>query len=114
MRANRREMIGGGIAAALVPAAASAVTAAPQTMGAGRALKVPPPARFTPDWESLTAGYSVPDWFRDAKFGMWAHWTAQCVPEAGDWYARDMYLPGSRAYDHHLKHYGHPADVGFM
>ena len=33
---------------------------------------------------------------------------------SGDWYARDMYLPGSRAYEHHLKHYGHPADVGFM
>ncbi|WP_294271058.1 alpha-L-fucosidase [uncultured Sphingomonas sp.] len=115
MKANRREMIGGAIAAAaLAPAAASAVTTARQAPGVGRALKVPAPARFTPDWESLTTGYSVPDWFRDAKFGMWAHWTAQCVPEAGDWYARDMYLPGSRAYEHHLKHYGHPADVGFM
>ena len=115
MKANRREMIGGAIAAAaLAPAAASAVPTAPQAMGAGRALKVPPPSRFTPDWASLTAGYSVPDWFRDAKFGMWAHWTAQCVPEQGDWYAREMYLPGSRAYNHHLKTYGHPADVGFM
>jgi alpha-L-fucosidase len=115
MKANRREMIGGAIAAAaLAPAAASAVPTAPQAMGAGRALKVPPPSRFTPDWASLTAGYSVPDWFRDAKFGMWAHWTAQCVPEQGDWYAREMYLPGSRAYSHHLKTYGHPADVGFM
>ncbi|WP_230482279.1 alpha-L-fucosidase [Sphingomonas sp. Leaf21] len=114
MKATRREMIGGTVAAtALAPAVAVAATA-PQQMGAGRALKVPPPARFTPDWESLTAGYSAPDWFRDAKFGMWAHWTAQCVPEAGDWYARNMYLPGNRAYDHHLKHYGHPADVGFM
>ncbi|WP_294245378.1 alpha-L-fucosidase [uncultured Sphingomonas sp.] len=115
MKANRREMIGGAIAAAaLAPAAASAVPTVPQAMGAGRALKVPPPSRFTPDWASLTAGYSVPDWFRDAKFGMWAHWTAQCVPEQGDWYAREMYLPGSRAYNHHLKTYGHPADVGFM
>lgn len=115
METTRRAMIGGGVAAAaLAPAAVSAVTTAPTPMGAGRALKVPPPARFTPDWASLTAGYSVPDWFRDAKFGIWAHWTAQCVPEAGDWYAREMYLPGSRAYAHHLKHYGHPADVGFM
>ncbi|MEP9400852.1 alpha-L-fucosidase [Sphingomonas silueang] len=115
MRTNRREVIGGGMAAAaLAPAAARAVATLPTPNGAGRALKVPPPARFTPDWASLTAGYSVPDWFRDAKFGMWAHWTAQCVPEAGDWYARDMYLPGTRAYKHHLKTYGHPADRGFM
>ncbi|MBB3881018.1 alpha-L-fucosidase [Sphingomonas pseudosanguinis] len=115
MKTTRRAMIGGGVAAAaLAPAAVSAVTTAPTPTGAGRALKVPPPARFTPDWASLTAGYSVPDWFRDAKFGIWAHWTAQCVPEAGDWYAREMYLPGSRAYNHHLQHYGHPADVGFM
>lgn len=115
MTANRREMIGGAIAAAaLAPAAASAVTTARQATGAGRALKVPAPARFTPDWESLTSGYSVPDWFRDAKFGMWAHWTAQCVPEEGDWYARNMYIPGTRAYKHHVKKYGHPADVGFM
>lgn len=115
MKATRREMIGGSLAAAaMAPAAVSAVPTQPTPMGAGRALKVPPPARFTPDWASLTSGYSAPDWFRDAKFGIWAHWTAQCVPEAGDWYARDMYLPGSRAYAHHLKTYGHPADRGFM
>ncbi|WP_332837879.1 alpha-L-fucosidase [Sphingomonas sp. MA1305] len=57
---------------------------------------------------------SAPDWFRDAKFGIWAHWSAQCVPEAGDWYAREMYLQGTRAYRHHLDHYGHPSQVGFM
>lgn len=109
MTTTRREMLGGTVAAALAP-----VATLPTPPGAGRADRVPPPARFTPDWASLTAGYSVPDWFRDAKFGIWAHWTAQCVPEAGDWYARDMYLQGSRAYTHHLQHYGHPADTGFM
>jgi alpha-L-fucosidase len=69
---------------------------------------------FKPTWDSLNAGYRTPDWFRDAKFGLWAHWGAQCVPEAGDWYARGMYQPGQRAYDHHLKTYGHPADTGFL
>lgn len=69
---------------------------------------------FTADWQSLIAGYQAPDWFRDAKFGIWAHWSAQCVPEQGDWYARRMYLQGEHAYDHHLKTYGHPADSGFM
>jgi hypothetical protein len=46
------------------------------------------PGPFQPTWESLVANYKTPEWFRDAKFGMWAHWTAQCVPEQGDWYAR--------------------------
>jgi alpha-L-fucosidase len=69
---------------------------------------------FRPSWESLTAGYRAPEWFRDAKFGIWAHWSAQCVPESGDWYARDMYLQGSRAYKHHLANYGHPSETGFL
>jgi alpha-L-fucosidase len=72
------------------------------------------PGPFKPDWASLVAQYNAPDWFRDAKFGIWAHWSAQCVPEAGDWYARNMYLQGQQQYDHHLKTYGHPADNGFM
>jgi alpha-L-fucosidase len=72
------------------------------------------PGPFRPEWGSLVAQYQAPDWFRDAKFGIWAHWSAQCVPEAGDWYARNMYLQGERQYDHHLKNYGHPADNGFM
>jgi alpha-L-fucosidase len=72
------------------------------------------PGPFKPDWESLKTQYRAPDWFRDAKFGIWAHWSAQCVPEAGDWYARNMYLQGEKQYDHHLQHYGHPADNGFM
>lgn len=32
--------------------------------------------KYTPTWESLSR-YEVPDWFRDAKFGMWAHWGPQ-------------------------------------
>jgi alpha-L-fucosidase len=44
---------------------------------------------------------------------MWAHWTAQCVPEQGDWYARNMYIQGERAYKYHVKTYGHPSKVGF-
>ncbi|WP_241557200.1 alpha-L-fucosidase [Croceibacterium ferulae] len=66
------------------------------------------------NWSSLTAGYRTPEWFRDAKFGIWAHWSAQCVPEAGDWYGRLMYQQGHPMYDHHLATYGHPADTGFM
>ena len=61
------------------------------------------PGPFQPTWESLKAGYKTPEWFRDAKFGIWTHWTAQCVPEQGDWYARRMYLQGDKDYDHHLE-----------
>lgn len=49
---------------------------------------------YQPTWESL-AQYEAPEWFRDAKFGIWAHWGPQCEPEAGDWYARHMYSPGT-------------------
>lgn len=67
---------------------------------------------FQPTWESLET-YQVPDWFKNAKFGMWAHWGPQCVPEAGDWYARGMYQEGSYQYKYHLEHYGHPSKFGF-
>ena len=69
---------------------------------------------FRPSWDSFLTGYQAPDWFRDAKFGIWAHWSAQCVPEQGDWYARNMYIQGHAQYRHHLSNYGHPADAGFM
>jgi alpha-L-fucosidase len=68
---------------------------------------------FQPTWESLKS-YQAPEWFRDAKFGIWAHWTAQCIPEDGDWYARNMYIQGDAQYNHHLSHYGHPSKTGFM
>ena len=71
-------------------------------------------APFSPSWDSLVTGYKAPEWFRDAKFGIWAHWSAQCVPEQGDWYARRMYLQGDTSYQHHLATYGHPADTGFI
>ena len=57
--------------------------------------------------------YHVPNWFRDAKFGIWAHWGPQSAAEAGDWYARNMYIQGERQYDYHVKTYGHPSKFGF-
>jgi alpha-L-fucosidase len=77
-------------------------------------LELAPQPAALANWSSLASVYRVPDWFRDAKFGIWAHWSAQCVPEAGDWYGRLMYLQGHPMYEHHLRRYGHPADVGFM
>jgi alpha-L-fucosidase len=86
--------------------------------GLSSPLWLPPPSAagtgaFQPQWKSLTQ-YEVPAWFRDAKFGIWAHWGAQCVPEQGDWYARLMYQQGEPAYEYHLRHYGHPSRFGFM
>ncbi len=57
--------------------------------------------------------YRVPEWFRNAKFGIWAHWGPQSSVEAGDWYARNMYIQGERQYKYHLAHYGHPSKFGF-
>ncbi len=57
--------------------------------------------------------YHVPEWYRDAKFGIWAHWGPQSAAEAGDWYARNMYIQGNRQYEYHVKTYGHPSKFGF-
>ncbi len=67
---------------------------------------------FAPTVESLRQ-YQTPEWFRDAKFGIWAHWGPQAVPRQGDWYARQMYLQGHPQYEHHLKTYGHPSKHGY-
>jgi alpha-L-fucosidase len=71
-----------------------------------------PDGPFLPFWDSLKS-YRTPDWFRDAKLGIWAHWTPQCVPEQGDWYARNMYIQGMKQYDYHVKTYGHPSQFGY-
>ncbi|WP_153798596.1 alpha-L-fucosidase [Foetidibacter luteolus] len=77
-------------------------------------LKIEPAADgpFKPEWQSLKQ-YKTPQWFADAKFGIWAHWGAQCQPEHGDWYARGMYEEGSDHYKYHVEKYGHPSKFGF-
>ena len=104
MRIGRRQFLISSVAAA---------SAAP--------LRAQTPGPFEPTWESLARGYRAPDWFRDAKFGIWAHWGPQCQPEWGDWYARLMYVQGRQPwqqgetpYEHHLEHYGHPSRTGFI
>src|SRR6476661_8016372 len=92
---NRRDAV--KVLAGAIPAAALAAKA----------------AKFEPTFESLKQ-YRCPEWFRDAKFGIWAHWGPQCVPEVGDWYGRLMYVQGHPAYDHHVRTYGHPSETGFI
>jgi alpha-L-fucosidase len=70
------------------------------------------PGHFKPTEESLKQ-YQYPEWFRDAKFGIWAHWGPQAVPLQGDWYAREMYREGGNDYKYHTEHYGHPSEFGY-
>ena len=71
-----------------------------------------PPGLFAASRESMKS-YVVPEWYRDAKFGIFAHWGPQSAAEYGDWYARRMYIEGEAQYKHHLEHYGHPSKTGF-
>jgi alpha-L-fucosidase len=69
--------------------------------------------RFRPDWSSLSQ-YQVPDWYRDAKFGIFIHWGVYSVPAFGsEWYPRDMYLTGSKENEHQLSLYGPLTKFGY-
>lgn len=76
----------------------------------GNAIKME--KKFQGTFESLYQ-YAAPEWFRDAKFGIWSHWGPQSVPMFGDWYARNMYIEGSQQYNYHIRHYGHPSEFGY-
>ncbi len=67
---------------------------------------------YQPTWDSLLQ-YECPEWYRDAKFGIWNHWSPQCVPEDGDWYARNMYMQGSDQNKFQVAHYGPPSRLGY-
>jgi alpha-L-fucosidase len=69
--------------------------------------------RFRPDWESLRK-YEVPEWYKDAKFGIFIHWGAYAVPAFGnEWYPRNMYRQGSEEYKHHIATYGPQDKFGY-
>ena len=72
-------------------------------------------------WDELAAQYRCPQWFSEAKFGLWAHWGVQSVPKyGGGWVAKHLYMPdvgretwGRNAYAYHCKTYGHPSEFGY-
>ena len=68
--------------------------------------------QYEPTWQSLEQ-HKTPEWFRNAKFGIWAHWGAQCVEGSGDWMAREMYMEGNYKYNFHREHYGYPSEFGY-
>ncbi len=68
---------------------------------------------FRPDWDSL-AGFEAPEWYRDAKFGIFIHWGAYSVPAfANEWYPRNMYNKGTREFKHHVETYGPQSEFGY-
>ena len=68
---------------------------------------------FRADWESLRK-YDVPEWYKDAKFGIFIHWGVYSVPAFGnEWYPRNMYQTWSREYKHHVATYGPPDKFGY-
>jgi alpha-L-fucosidase len=100
-------------ALALSVTSAFVITAQAQQPKPAVQLELPvAPGPFQPSYQSLS-NYHCPDWFRDAKFGIWAHWGPQAVPMDGDWYARGMYEEGNGHYKHHLANYGHPSTNGY-
>ena len=67
---------------------------------------------FQPTWDSLEQ-YECPEWYRDAKFGIWNHWSPQCVPEDGDWFGRNIYVDDQAQHRYFVEHYGHPSRFGY-
>lgn len=68
---------------------------------------------YSASWESLSK-YRVPEWYKDAKFGIFIHWGVYCVPAYGsEWYSRNMYIKDSDEYKHHIKTYGEHKKFGY-
>ncbi len=68
---------------------------------------------FSDDWDSL-GNYQVPEWYRNAKFGIFIHWGVYSVPAFGnEWYPRHMYIQGSPEFEHHIETYGNHKDFGY-
>jgi len=114
-RLSRRQFVQTGAAAA------TAFAMAPRFVLGEAGLAVQD--KFEPSWDSLKQ-YECPQWFRDAKFGIWACMGPQSVPEFTDWYARFMYNPQGEfngwqaskiphVYNYHVKKYGHPSVFGY-
>ena len=69
--------------------------------------------KFEAIWESLQQ-YTIPQWYQNAKFGIFIHWGVYAVPAFGnEWYPRNMYLAGSPEFEHHRQTYGPHAQFGY-
>ena len=93
-----------GVAAILSAAAVGAET--DRAVGQGK-------KHYEPTWESLAQHGTAPGWYEDAVFGIYFHWGIYSVPGKESRYMQQMYIPGSKLYEHHRKTYGDPADFGY-
>ncbi len=70
-------------------------------------------APYQASWESLK-NYKIPDWYQDAKFGIFIHWGVYSVPAFdSEWYPRNMYMEGSKAFQHQQENYGPQSKAGY-
>ncbi len=82
-------------------------------MGATSAYGTEVPMNYEPTWDSLKQ-YTVPDWYQDAKFGIFIHWGVYSVPAFGnEWYPRNMYCEGSPEFKHHVEAHGPQSTFGY-
>ena len=110
MRITRRSTLGMlGSAAPLLALGGTATASRAQAFDRGIDIM---PGRFTNTRASLKS-YVLPEWFADAKFGIWSHWGPQSAVGQGDWYARRMYIEGEPQYDYHVKRFGPQSRVGY-
>jgi alpha-L-fucosidase len=96
-------------------ASLAAVGLATETGNLGTARSVYPglPDKYQPNWDSLRQ-YRVPDWYRDARFGIFLHWGVYSVPAYdNEWYPRNMYVRSEKAFDYHRRQYGPQSIFGY-
>jgi len=68
---------------------------------------------YSASWESLV-NFHVPQWYEDAKFGIFIHWGLYSVPAFfNEWYPRHMYIEGGQVFRHHVKTYGPQSKFGY-
>jgi alpha-L-fucosidase len=94
----------------LVTAGITGVAAATGLPRTGIARATDGPSGYTPTWASVDQHPPAPEWFQDAKFGIYYHWGVFSVPAfANEWYPRNLYISGSNENNHHKSVYGEPA-----
>jgi alpha-L-fucosidase len=122
MEIDRRTLVKGAsavLAASVVGPAAGAPSPDPKDYAQRLAAeltgldKAATSGPYRADWSSLQY-YPQPEWYRDAKFGIFIHWGVYAVPAfANEWYSRNMYVPGSEAFKHHIATYGPQSKFGY-
>ena len=68
--------------------------------------------KYEANWESLKQ-YTVPEWWKDMKFGIYFHWGPYSVPAYKEWYSHWMYEDGNKIREYHEKTYGNLKDFGY-